>query len=454
MSEVERSEVERSDLERSDQERSDQERSDQERSDLMRRIDELDAEMARLRARVEAIPGESPVAPAPPAPPAHDAAAEPVSRRRALRTVGTVAAGALAGGFALGAGADPAAAAAPASFDATTGVPAVTADAGAAAATDAIHASAAAAGRHGLYAVATGTTSAYGVYGFSTADSSSIGVRGRSTSGSGVSGDTTSGTGVIGTSTSGRGVSGASDSNAGVHGSSTNGAGVAGTSYNAPGVSGSSTNGVGGDFSGDTAGHLHGTAIGLRASGGRVAASFDNTNAAPPTRTSVRFNRGDLDVDANGNLWFCIGSGTPGIWRQITGPGSAGSFHAVTPGRVYDSRCAQPSPGRISVGTKRTLSVADQRNLETGIVTVPNFVPAGATAVSANITVVETSGNGWLAVNPGGTLAVTASTINWSASGLYLANCVNLTLNTNRQITVICGNGSTDFFIDINGYYL
>jgi hypothetical protein len=427
--------------------------SEMELSDLMRRIDEMEAEVAELRTRLAVGAGIPEVS-------AHSGAGrsaesvEPVSRRHALRAVGTVAVGALAGGLAVAVDAGPAAAAAPSSFDATTGVPAVSANATAPTAADAIVASAAASGHHGVYAVATGGLSACGVYGSSTTDASSIGVRGYSTSGTGIGGDTTTGTGVAGSSTSGWGVSGNSNTNVGVNGNSISGAGVAGTSLNEPGVRGASTNGVGGEFAGPTGVWAHGSAVGLRTSGGRVAASFDNTNAAPPTRTSVRFERGDLDVDANGNMWFCIVAGTPGTWRQVSGPGSAGAFHAITPGRVYDSRVPQPSPGRISIGSKRTLSVADQRNLETGIVTVPDLVPAGATAVSANITVVETAGNGWLAINPGGTYAVTASTINWAGSGLYLANCVNLTLNANRQVTVICGNGSTDFLIDINGYYL
>jgi hypothetical protein len=46
------------------------------------------------------------------------------------------------------------------------------------------------------------------------------------------------------------------------------------------------------------------------------------------------------------------------------------------------------------------------------------------------------------------------SSINWFTSGLSLANGLVVTLDTNRQIKVFCGGGgSTDFLIDVLGYY-
>ena len=85
-----------------------------------------------------------------------------------------------------------------------------------------------------------------------------------------------------------------------------------------------------------------------------------------------------------------------------------------------------------------------------------DFVTAGATAVTANVTATNTVGTGYLAVNPGGTTSVAASTINWVGTGLNLANGVTLTLNANRELTVICGGqpgAQANFIIDITGYY-
>jgi len=108
----------------------------------------------------------------------------------------------------------------------------------------------------------------------------------------------------------------------------------------------------------------------------------------------------------------------------------------------------------LSSGGTRTISVKDTRAVNGGAVVTANAIPAGATAVAANITIVTTAGAGFLAVNPGGTTAITASSINWSAGGQVIANGISLTLNANRELTVVCDGGSTHFIVDINGYYL
>jgi hypothetical protein len=176
-------------------------------------------------------------------------------------------------------------------------------------------------------------------------------------------------------------------------------------------------------------------------------------NAAPTRADAHRL--GQIVCDSAGDVWLCVVAGTPGTFRKLGGASTAGSFHALAPGRVYDSRAAAPQQGTIGGAANRTISVADKRDPATGAVTVANFVPAGATAVAANVTVVSQTGSGFLTINPGGTTTVDSSTINWSAPGQILANGVTLTLNANREITVVAGGGgSTDFLIDVSGYYL
>lgn len=175
----------------------------------------------------------------------------------------------------------------------------------------------------------------------------------------------------------------------------------------------------------------------------------------PPPSINRRNEAGSIKLDSSVVLWLCVESGTPGVWQQIGGLGVAGAYHAVTPSRVYDSRLSSyPLNGVLSSGQNRTISVANSYNTS-GAPVFSNFVPAGATAVFANVGVVNTVGEGWLAVNPGGVTAVSVSTINWSAAGQILANGVALTLNGSRQLTVVNGSpGSTNFFIDITGYWL
>lgn len=197
-----------------------------------------------------------------------------------------------------------------------------------------------------------------------------------------------------------------------------------------------------------------GVSAGVRAiSNNGPAVQMDAVFTSAPT--SGTWTRGALLPDTSGNLWLCVTSGSPGTWKKLAGPSTAGAFHALNPGRVYDSRSAAPFQGALIGGNNRTITVADLRDPATGAVTLADYVPAGATAVTANITIVSLSGAGFLTVNPGGVTSVGASTINWSAPGQVLANGVTLTLNSDRQLTVIAGGGgSTEFIVDISGYYL
>ena len=167
---------------------------------------------------------------------------------------------------------------------------------------------------------------------------------------------------------------------------------------------------------------------------------------------------GMIQADLTGNIWLCTqatATGVAAVWQQIGGPSVAGGFHAVTPGRVYDSRVAAPTQGAIKSGGTRLVSVANRRSLVDGSVVQADFVPAGAKAITCNVTVVNTTAQGFLAINPGGITAVNAAAANWSAAGQILNNGVSLTLNGNREVTVVAGGGgTTDFILDVTGYYL
>lgn len=191
-----------------------------------------------------------------------------------------------------------------------------------------------------------------------------------------------------------------------------------------------------------------GTSADLQAQGsGKVIFSAVGV-ATPPAGASTI---GTLGRDAAGNLWYSPASG---VYRKLAGASSAGAFHALTPARVFDSRAAAPAKGVLGAGQSLKLSVADKRSLDTGDVVTANYVPAGATAIACNITVVNTVGGGFLTVNPGGVTEISAATVNWSESGQILNNGVIVTLNANREVTVIAGGGNTDFVIDVTGYFL
>lgn len=291
------------------------------------------------------------------------------------------------------------------------------------------------------YGVRADSETSSGVFAIS---GTGMAVEAESGTGLGVSGTTASGNaGVAGYNQGAKdGVFGSGASGPGVHGLSATGIGVlAESNGGAPGVSGRSTAGYG-----------------VAARGGTAAVILIPSQGAPAGR-SVAAGLGAIDVDTNGDVWVCTSAGTPGTWRKVAGPATAGAFHPVTPGRVYDSRVANPTGlvGALATGATRTISVADRRNFTTGAVELASFVPAGATAITANVTVVETAGAGFVTLNPGGVTTATTAGINWSAAGQILNNGQNITLDASRQVTLVCGGGTgaaTHLVIDVTGYFL
>jgi len=201
-----------------------------------------------------------------------------------------------------------------------------------------------------------------------------------------------------------------------------------------------------------------GTNYGASLRGGQAGLRIVPINGVPAARADQHF-QGELDgspaAPGTSDLWACVADGTPGVWRKLAGPGTAGSFHPIDPVRAFDSRRPAPSPGLIASGASRVISVADGRDLASGAVTVANAVPSGATAITYNLTITGTGGAGFLAVSPGDAVALGASTINWAGSSVTIANAGVSKLDGSRQIKVFAGGaGSTHFIVDVTGFYL
>ena len=120
-----------------------------------------------------------------------------------------------------------------------------------------------------------------------------------------------------------------------------------------------------------------------------------------------------------------------------------GGFTAIDPQRAYDSRVDDPA-GPIAGGEAFTTSTA------------VSGVPAQAAAVAFNLTATGGSATGYLTVTPGGTEAPpVASTINWWRRNQTLANgsVVALPGGPSLPVTTFAGGGSTQYVIDVAGYY-
>jgi hypothetical protein len=126
-------------------------------------------------------------------------------------------------------------------------------------------------------------------------------------------------------------------------------------------------------------------------------------------------------------------------------PGSGASFHTVPPCRIADTRNANgPLGGPALVG-------GAIRDFPTAPVC---GVPFSAKAVAVNVTVVLPTTDGYLTLYPAGTSLPLASTINFR-TGIVRANNAVVPLGTAGQVSVFCGmaSGSTDFVLDVTGYF-
>jgi hypothetical protein len=182
--------------------------------------------------------------------------------------------------------------------------------------------------------------------------------------------------------------------------------------------------------------------------------------AAAPTEQNLTLTVGPTDdwVIDNSLLvthWLVITLAAGGRLNSVrvgyTNP--TPPFHPIAPKRVYDSRFVAPL-GPIPSNTNRIVSVANAYANDSAVVSVADIVPIGAKAIAYNVTVANTVGSGFLSVNPGDATTAGGSSINWFGTGQVLANGLVVTLDASRQIKVFCGGGgSTDFLIDVLGYY-
>ena len=136
---------------------------------------------------------------------------------------------------------------------------------------------------------------------------------------------------------------------------------------------------------------------------------------------------------------------------QTSTLGAGGEFHALTPYRAFDSRpesainVAAPGPRRIDPSAEFNVKLAGTGTL-----------PASANdvlAVVATVTVVDPTGNGWLAMRPTGT-AGTSALVNFAA-GRNVPNLAIVGLGADGAVTITMGPASgaaANVVIDVFGF--
>ncbi len=167
--------------------------------------------------------------------------------------------------------------------------------------------------------------------------------------------------------------------------------------------------------------------------------------------------------------WAAIGAaiavtlGAGGLWAaEAASPPSV--FVAISPTRVLDTRIDAGLAGPFVNATPRLLAVTGTVPVvQPGdTITTGAPVPAGATAIVANVTAVFPTTLGFIAVRPGTATGEPAtSNINFTTGGVVAPNSVTVELPTTGVssgkiqlwFTGTSPNATTDLLVDIVGYY-
>lgn len=148
----------------------------------------------------------------------------------------------------------------------------------------------------------------------------------------------------------------------------------------------------------------------------------------------------DAIIDVVGYFVPSAGGGAPAAQY------SSGRFTAITPVRVYDSDVDRE--GALPGKTARLVSTATTQD---GLRPV---VPAGASAVAYNLTVVQPAQAGFLQLMPGDVESSMASTINWTMPRDMIANGLTVRVDAQRQVRVFnAASVPVTFRLDVVGYY-
>ncbi len=194
---------------------------------------------------------------------------------------------------------------------------------------------------------------------------------------------------------------------------------------------------------------------------GYVTIAPSLTSASQPQTSTINFPLGDtrangvtVSLGAGGRLdamyWSSSTSDTVNIIFDVTGyfanDATGATFHAITPGRVLDSRAGSGA------------SLFHSRSKQSFAITGLWGVPAGAVAVTGNVTVVGQTAASYVTVAPSltsGSQPLT-STINFPAGDIR-ANGVTVSLGAGGKLDAMYWTGNaantTQLLFDVTGYF-
>ncbi len=153
---------------------------------------------------------------------------------------------------------------------------------------------------------------------------------------------------------------------------------------------------------------------------------------------------------AGGTPVAAPGTGTPGAAELAAfaipvDPVPGATYVALEPTRLVDTRVNTGLSGPLTSTVPRTFAVVGHAG-----------VPSGAVAVTANITAVNPTSAGWLAVTPTPSVMPPTSSLNLP-KGDIRANGITVRLSPDGTLSVVfrgAPGATTAFLVDITGYYV
>lgn len=176
---------------------------------------------------------------------------------------------------------------------------------------------------------------------------------------------------------------------------------------------------------------------------GRVPANSDGMGSLTTSFTWGTHTLYVASVDAAGNQYnqSSYSFYVPSQLAPPLGP-DTGTFHAVTPTRLLDTR----SSGKL-VPTGGTTGVQIQGNAK-----VPGMPSTGVNAVVLNLTTTQTTGSGFLTAYADGTKRPTTSNLNWTGARQTVSNLVTVPVAADGRVDFYTSS-SAAVIADIQGYY-
>ena len=160
--------------------------------------------------------------------------------------------------------------------------------------------------------------------------------------------------------------------------------------------------------------------------------------------------------------WAAIGAavavtlGAGGMVAVNAASSAPSSVVTVDPTRILDTRTDVGLSGPFVSGVAQKLQVTGTVATQPSGGAAPVdavVVPATATAVVLNATVVQPSTKGFLSIRPGDATGTPAtSNINWAAGGANIANSIIVQLPASGQIDIFVNGTVGEVLIDVAGY--